>query len=94
LLAADAPTAVERQKLDTANDDVGLSLLIASQRLLMVADGTPLRILEVEQSSSRCQARILEGEHYGKTALLPLTLLAESPELNSIRGPRQWNLRN
>jgi DNA-binding winged helix-turn-helix (wHTH) protein len=94
LLAADAPTAAERKKLDTANDDVGLSLLIASQRLLMVADGTPLRILEVEQSLSRCQARILEGEHYGKTALLPLTLLAESPELNSIRGPRQWNLRN
>lgn len=94
LLAADAPTAAERQKLDTANDDVGLSLLIASQRLLMVADGTPLRILEVEQSLSRCQARILEGEHYGKTALLPLKLLVESKEFNAIRGPRQWNLGN
>jgi DNA-binding winged helix-turn-helix (wHTH) protein len=92
LLACDAPTAAERQKLDTANDDVGLSLLIASQKLLMVADGTPLRILEVEQSQSRCQARILEGEHYGKTALLALKLLVESPELNALRGPRQWNL--
>ncbi len=92
LLASDAPTAAERHKLDTANDDVGLSLLIASQKLLMVADGTPLRILEVEQSQSRCQARILEGEHYGKTALLALKLLVESPELNALRGPRQWNL--
>jgi DNA-binding winged helix-turn-helix (wHTH) protein len=92
LLASDAPTAAERQKLDTANDDVGLSLLIASQKLLMVADGTPLRILEVEQSQSRCQARILEGEHYGKTAVLALKLLVESPELNAVRGPRQWNL--
>jgi DNA-binding winged helix-turn-helix (wHTH) protein len=92
LLASDAPTAAERQKLDTANDDVGLSLLIAAQKLLMVADGTPLRILEVEQSYSRCQARILEGEHYGKTALLALRLLVESPELNAVRGPRQWNL--
>jgi len=92
LLAADALTAAERQKLDTANDDVGLSLLIASQRLLMVADGTPLRILEVEQSLSRCQARILEGEHYGKTALLPLKLLVESKEFKTIRGPRQWDL--
>jgi DNA-binding winged helix-turn-helix (wHTH) protein len=93
VLAADAPTATERQKLDTANDDVGLSLLIAAQKLIMVPDGTPLRILEVEQELSRCQARILEGEHYGKTALVPLELLAESPELNAIRGPRQWSLR-
>jgi DNA-binding winged helix-turn-helix (wHTH) protein len=92
LLATDAPAAAERQKLDAANDDVGLSLLIASQRLLMVAEGTPLRILEVEQPYSRCQARILEGEHYGKTALLPLKLLVESKELDSVRGPRQWNL--
>src|SRR5271154_174962 len=49
LFAIDAPTAAERQKLDAADDDVGLSLLIASQKLMMVADGTPLRILEVEQ---------------------------------------------
>jgi DNA-binding winged helix-turn-helix (wHTH) protein len=94
VLAADAPTAAERQKLDGANDDVGLSLLIAAQKLIMVPDGTPLRILEVEQELSRCQARILEGEHYGKTALVPLQLLAESPELNAIRGPRQWSLGN
>lgn len=94
VLATDAPTAAERQKLDAANDDVGLSLLIASQKLIMVPKGTPLRILEVEQAHSRCQARILEGEHYGKTALLPLKLLADSPELNVTRGPRQWSLRS
>jgi len=92
LVAIDEATAAERRKLDAANDDLGLSLMIASQRLLMVANGTALRILEVEQGHSRCQARILEGEHYGKTALLPLKLLVESPELNSIRGPRQWSL--
>jgi hypothetical protein len=92
-VATDAPSAAERQKLDAANDDVGLSLLIASQKLIMVPEGTPVRVLEVEQAHSRCQGRILEGEHYGKTALLPLKLLAESPELNAIRGPRQWSLR-
>jgi DNA-binding winged helix-turn-helix (wHTH) protein len=92
VLATDALTAAERQKLDAANDDVGLSLLIASQKLIMVPEGTPVRILEVEQTQARCQGRILEGEHYGKTALLPLKLLAESPELNAVRGPRQWNL--
>lgn len=93
VLAIDAPTAAERQKLDAANDDVGLSLLIAAQKLIMVPKGTPVRILEVEQTHSRCQGRILEGEHYGKTALLPLKLLAEAPELNKVHGPRQWNLK-
>jgi DNA-binding winged helix-turn-helix (wHTH) protein len=94
VVAIDEATAAESQKLDAANDDVGLSLLIASQRLIMVPKGTPVRIIEVEHGHLRCQARILEGEHYGKTALLPLKLLAESPELNAIRGPRQWSLGN
>lgn len=94
LAAIDTAAAAEREKLDAANDDVGLSLLIASQRLLMVPDKTPVRVLEVEQDHSRCEARILEGEHYGKTALLPLKLLVESKEMGSVRGPRQWNLSN
>jgi DNA-binding winged helix-turn-helix (wHTH) protein len=92
VVAIDEAAAAERQRLDAANDDVGLSLLIASQRLIMVPVGTPVRVIEVQQTHSRCHARILEGEHYGKTALLPLKLLAESQELVSVRGPRQWNL--
>jgi DNA-binding winged helix-turn-helix (wHTH) protein len=94
VVAIDEAAAAERQRLDAANDDVGLSLLIASQRLIMVPVGTPVRVIEVQQTHSRCHARILEGEHYGKTALLPLKLLAESQELVSVRGPRQWNLVN
>lgn len=77
LVSVDEDTAAEREKLDAANDDVGLSVLIASQRLLMVANGTPVRILEVQPTQSRCQVRILEGEHYGKTALVQLVDLAE-----------------
>jgi len=77
LVSVDEESAAEREKLDAANDDVGLSLLIASQRLLMVLKGTQVRILEVQETRSRCQVRILEGEHYGKTALVPLKLLAE-----------------
>jgi DNA-binding winged helix-turn-helix (wHTH) protein len=72
LVSVDDETAREREKLDAANDDVGLSLLIASERLLMVGRGTPVRILEVQPAESRCQVRILEGEHYGKTALVLL----------------------
>jgi DNA-binding winged helix-turn-helix (wHTH) protein len=94
VVSIDEAAAAERQRLEAANDDVGLSLLIASQRLIMVPEGTPVRVIEVEPQNSRCHARILEGEHYGKTALLPLKLLTESPELNAIRGPRQWSLGN
>lgn len=94
LVATDSAVAAERQKLDTANDDVGLSLLIAGQKLLMVPDGTPVRVLEVEERFSSGEGRILEGEHYGKTALFPLKMLKESQDLNAIRGPRQWNLSN
>lgn len=77
LLPVDEDTATEREKLDAANDDVGLSLLIASQKLLMVPCGTQVRILEHHQSESRCQVRILDGEHYGKTALVSLKHLEE-----------------
>jgi DNA-binding winged helix-turn-helix (wHTH) protein len=80
LVSVDEQTAAERAKLDAANDDVGLSLLIASQKLLMVANGTPVRILEVRQETADCQVRVLEGEHYGKTALVPLKSLAELPK--------------
>src|SRR5437879_2899361 len=77
LLSVDEHTAAEREKLDAANDDVGLSLLIASQKLLMVPCGTQVRILELHQPESRCQVRILDGEHYGKTALVSLQHLSE-----------------
>jgi len=93
VVAIDAKTAAEREKLDGANDDVGLSLLIASQRLLVLPQGTPVRVLEVEQPLARCEARILEGEHYGRTALLPLKLLMEAKEFDAVRGPRQWSLQ-
>jgi DNA-binding winged helix-turn-helix (wHTH) protein len=77
LVSIDAEAAAEWEKLEAASDDVGLSLLIASQKLLMVPDGTQVRILEIQQPDSHCLVRILEGEHYGKTALVPLKQLAE-----------------
>jgi DNA-binding winged helix-turn-helix (wHTH) protein len=77
LVSVDEEAAAEREKLEAASDDVGLSLLIASQKLLMVPDGTQVRILEIQQPDSHCLVRILEGEHYGKTALVPLKQLAE-----------------
>ena len=77
LVSADEESAAEREKLDAASDDIGLSLLIAAQKVFMVHKGTPVRILEVQETASRCLVRILEGEHYGKTALVPLKCLTE-----------------
>lgn len=77
VVSVDEEAAAEREKLDAANDDVGLSLLIAAQKLFLVTNGTPVRILAVDETMSRCQVRILEGEHYGKTALVPMKWLAE-----------------
>jgi DNA-binding winged helix-turn-helix (wHTH) protein len=77
LVSIDEEAAAEREKLEAASDDVGLSLLIASQKLLMVPSGTHVRILEVRQPQSCCQVRILDGEHYGKAAVVPLRQLAE-----------------
>ena len=79
LVSADEESAAEKEKLDAVNDDVGLSLLIAAQKLFMVHKGTSVRILEVQETASRCLVRILEGEHYGKTALVPLKFLRELP---------------
>jgi len=70
LLPIDEQALQERQKLNVANDDVGLSLQLASQRVLMVPTGTQVRVLEVHPEGW-CQVRILDGEHYGKTALAP-----------------------
>ena len=75
LVSVDEESAAERERLDAAADDVGLSLLIAAQRLFLLASGTPVRILEVQEAISCCQVRILDGEHYGKTALVPLKWL-------------------
>src|SRR5215468_1114333 len=59
--AVDEETATEKEKLDAANDDLGTSLLIAAQRLFLVANETQIRILEVHSSSSCCLVRILDG---------------------------------
>src|SRR5215831_2557899 len=77
LVSVDQESAIEKERLDAANDDVGVSLLIAAQKLFLVGNGTQVRVLEVQPSASRCLVRILEGEHYGKTALVPLVLVSD-----------------
>ena len=77
LVCADEASAAEREKLDAANDDVGLSLLIAAQKMFLVPRSTPVRILDIQEASSQCLVRILDGEHYGKTAIVPFHSLTK-----------------
>lgn len=77
LVCADEASAAEKEKLDAANDDVGLSLLIATQKMFLVPGSTPVRILDIHGASSHCLVRILDGEHYGKTAIVPFHSLTE-----------------
>ena len=77
LVSVDEASAAERERLESANDDVGLSLLIAAQRVFLIPRGTPVRILEFDDAASHCLVRILDGEHYGKTALIPLHSLTD-----------------
>jgi DNA-binding winged helix-turn-helix (wHTH) protein len=70
-LPIDEKTMVEKQKLESATDDLGLSLLFAAERVLMVRAGTRVKVLEASSAQSCYEVRILEGEHMAKTAVVP-----------------------
>jgi DNA-binding winged helix-turn-helix (wHTH) protein len=75
-LPVDEETMVEKQKLESAADDLGLSLLFAAEKVLMVRAGTRVKVLEVRSAQSCYEVRILEGEHLAKTAVVPDIFLA------------------
>jgi len=71
LAPVDALSRDEWQRLIALGDDVGVSMMIAQNRLLLIEVGKPVRVLSADGPQGWLEARILEGEHYGKTALLP-----------------------
>lgn len=79
LVPVDEDTIKEREKLEAADDALGLSLLVASRKLLLVPSGTPVKVLAARRLPSTFEVRILEGEHLGLTALVPHKYLRESP---------------
>ena len=60
----------EWQRLIELSDDVGVSMMIAQNRLLLLEVGKPVRVLSADGPQGWCETRVLDGEHYGKTALL------------------------
>jgi DNA-binding winged helix-turn-helix (wHTH) protein len=79
LAAADESSLKERARLEAASDDVGFSLLIAQQRVLLLPRGLKVRVIEAQDQREVLEVRILEGEHYGRTALVRAEQLAEAP---------------
>ena len=78
-LSIDETVLKEKQKLDAASDALGLALLFADQKLLMVSAGTRVKVLDCCPASACYEVRILEGEHTAKTALVPPQRLGEDP---------------
>jgi DNA-binding winged helix-turn-helix (wHTH) protein len=70
-LPIDEITLKEQQKLEAANDDLGLSLLFADGKVLMVQTGTQVKVLDVQSGDASYEVRILAGEHTAKTAIVP-----------------------
>lgn len=60
----------EWRRLIGLNDDVGVAMMIAEKRLLLLEAAQTVRMLARDSSSGWCEVRILEGEHFGKTALV------------------------
>ena len=75
LAPVDANSRDEWQRLIFLGDDVGVSMMITSNRLLLIEVGKPVRVLSADGPQGWLETRILEGEHYGKTALLPRKFL-------------------
>src|SRR5208282_972054 len=67
----------EWRRLRELGDDVGVSILITEKKLLLLEAGSTVRLLSVKSGGGWCEVRILEGEHYGKAALVARKMLRE-----------------
>jgi hypothetical protein len=70
----------EWQKLKALTDDVGIAMMITEKRLLLLEAGNRVRVLSTRTPSGWWQARVMEGEHFGKVALLQRKVLQPAAE--------------
>jgi DNA-binding winged helix-turn-helix (wHTH) protein len=75
LLPVDEECLREKEKCEAAGDDLGISLLVAAEKLLLVSCGTKVKILEARQPHFGCRVRILKGQFVGATAFAPRQFL-------------------
>ncbi len=67
----------EWQRLRELGDDVGVAMMITEKKLLLLEARSAVRLLSVKDGGGWCEVRILEGEHYGKAALVARKMLRE-----------------
>ncbi len=69
----------EMYGLETAKDDLGISLLVAAEKLLLVNCGTRVQILDATDPDLGCRVRILGGQFVGEKAFAPRACLSGLP---------------
>jgi DNA-binding winged helix-turn-helix (wHTH) protein len=61
---------------EAASDDLGISLLVADEKLLLVSCGTKVKILDASNAALGCNVRILGGQFVGERAFAPRAYLS------------------
>jgi hypothetical protein len=67
----------ELRDCETAKDDLGISLLVAGEKLLLVECGTRVKILDASNAALGCKVRILGGQFVGEQAFALRAHLSE-----------------
>ncbi len=76
LLPATEEILEEMRSCEAAQDDLGISLLVADEKLLLVSCGTKVKILEAANPAGGCKVRILGGQFVGEKAFAPRAYLS------------------
>jgi DNA-binding winged helix-turn-helix (wHTH) protein len=71
LLPLDESMLEELHRCHAAKDDLGISLLCADEKLLLVPCGTKVKILDAPDPAQGFRVRILGGQFIGKKAFAP-----------------------
>jgi DNA-binding winged helix-turn-helix (wHTH) protein len=69
----------EMRDCEAAKDDLGISLLVAGEKLLLVECGTRVKILDASKVALGCKVRILGGQFVGEQAFALRVYLAGLP---------------
>ena len=85
LLPATEEILEEMRSCEAAQDDLGISLMVADEKLLLISCGTKVKILEAANSEAGCKVRILGGQFVGEKAFAPRAYLSGLAYLNLAR---------
>jgi DNA-binding winged helix-turn-helix (wHTH) protein len=77
LLPASEEIFREMRACEESKDDLGISLLVASEKLLLINCGTRAQILDASNGDVGCKVRILGGQFVGEKAFAPRAYLGE-----------------